>query len=313
MKAVVASRCGLGLVVLLGLFVIFPPSAQAQMSPYPCGVPGPGERVVGMTPAGNGIGSVGLCVNDYANARPSSPNYPEQAPQQSTYGAVAFHPEAADVWMQGGLPSKGMAEKLAVAACNQVMGGGCIGTGDWSNSSVVVVRSVGNNFRLVWLGEGQAELRATLAECAAQQLLPCERYATFDSSRPSYTPGRGVRKTYVAVAWSTATLNNKLYVASGLSSSIEARDQALSACRAANPSGQCDVPTNGSGFIQVGQSSPNGEASLFTVMENTPDRAEQAARVNCQRLKSANCVLQAMFDSRKREQFVYDFNTGKRE
>ena len=80
------------LVVALA-WCLWPAAAQAQ---YPCNGPGPGERMVGMTQGGNGVAPVPLCVRDDSGGAPAPPAAPA-----NSYAAIAWHPDAADIWVDG--------------------------------------------------------------------------------------------------------------------------------------------------------------------------------------------------------------------
>ncbi|MFC5742155.1 hypothetical protein [Dyella tabacisoli] len=71
------------------LFVVRPAHAQA----YPCSGPGPGEIMVGQSPADNGIAATPLCQRvDQGNAPPATYQAaPIQLP--NVYMAVVIHPD----------------------------------------------------------------------------------------------------------------------------------------------------------------------------------------------------------------------------
>ena len=286
------------------------PSARAQA--YPCPGPGPGERMVGMTPGGDGVAPVPLFVRDDDGGYDDEPAAP-QAPVRD-YAAVAWHPDAADVWFEGGYSDAGAAEREARAACNAVMGGGCTTTGEWWNSSMVIIRDRVGYFYNAWLDKDRSERDKVLADCSAQQLLPCEIYMTFNSSRRQYRPGAEARKIYGAGAWvhGNEGYDGKLYLATGYRDSKVAVDTAVKACSDANPGRTCEmVALSGNGIIQTFRY--NGNFDNATV-ETTPRRAREAAKRLCAQLKASSCVLQAAFDSRTPGVFVHEFaaaSTGK--
>jgi hypothetical protein len=294
-------RAGWAIALALACY-LWPTAAQAQA--YACPGAGPGERVVGMTQGGNGIASVPLCVRDDSDEVPAEP-----APPAEAHAAVVWHPEAADVWVDGNYTgSNNPAEGVALDACNKVMGGGCTAAGTWWNSSMAIIRDRNGYFYKGWAGDGGAEREQVLADCSAKQLLPCEVFATIRSSTNRRLPGASVRKYFAASAWVAGGVddgyNFKLYVASGHRSADAATAAAIKACADATARTCESNALTGNGFIQAYRM--NGSDDSATA-ENTSKRAKEAAQANCKKLKSTICELQAQFDSRKSGLFVHDF------
>lgn len=289
-------RVGQMLVIALA-WCIWPTSAQAQA--YPCSGGGPGERVVGMTQGGNGIAPVPLCVRDGPAPPPAAPN--------DSYAAIAWHPNAADIWADGNyLYAGNVSEGEALAACNRVMGDGCTLAGTWWNSSMAIVRDRSGYFYKAWAGNGGAERRQVIAECSAKQLLPCEVFATISSSTRRRSPGPSARKSFGAAAWVAGNdgYDHRLYVASGYRSADEAATAAIKACSDATSRPCENHAVSGNGFIQAFRI--HGKNDSATV-ETSAKRAQAAARLHCKKQKSASCELQAVFDSRKPGLFVHQF------
>ncbi|MDO9362135.1 MAG: DUF4189 domain-containing protein [Sphingopyxis sp.] len=285
---------------------LWPTAANAQA--YACPGPGPGERMVGMTQGGNGVAPVPLCVRDDNGGAPA----PQAAPNNS-YAAIAWHPDAADVWVDGNyVGANNNAESEALAACNNVMGGGCSSGGTWWNSSMTILRDRNGFFYKGWAGEGGAERKRVLAECSAKQLLPCEVFATIRSSTNRRSPGISARKLFAASAWvvggAADGYDSKLYIASGYRSADDATAAAIKACRDAT-SRPCESNAlSGNGFIQAYRM--NGSDDSATA-ETSAKRAQEAARANCKKLKAKSCELEASFDSRKPGLFVHAFARAK--
>lgn len=288
------------------------PASAAQAQAFPCngGIngAGPGERMVGMSPAGPGMASFPLCVRDDSGAAPAPPPAPV-----NSYAAIAWHPDAADIWVDGNyLHSASVAESESLAACNRVMGGGCSSGGSWWNSSMTIIRDKAGYFYKAWAGEGGAERQQTLAECSSKQLLPCEVFATIRSSTNRRSPGASARKSFAASAWVTGSVSDgydgKLYVASGYRTADEATAAAIKACADAT-SRTCESNAlTGNGFIQAYQVNGSGDSAT---VETSAKRAKEAAQANCKKQKSTACDLQAQFDSRRPGLFVHDFNAAK--
>jgi hypothetical protein len=296
-----------GQISLIGLaWCLWPVPAQAQH--YPCNGPGPGERLVGMVPGGPGVAPTPLCARDDSGGTPAQPSAPSEH-----HAAIAWHVDAADVWVDGNYTgANNVAEQRALDACNKVMGGGCTSAGTWWNSSIAIIRDKEGYFYKGWAGEGGAERDEVMADCSAKQLLPCEIFANIRSSTNQRFPGPAARKYFAASAWVVGAAadgyNAKLYVASGYRSAEAASAAAIKACSDATAR-PCETNTlTGNGFIQTYRLN-GGEDGATT--ENTSKRAQEAARANCKKLKSAACELQTQFDSRKPGLFVHDFANAK--
>jgi len=295
--------------VLLIAFVWCLSSALAQAQHYPCNGPGPGERLVGMAPAGPGVAPTPLCARDDSGGAPEQ----FEAPSEGSFAAIAWHVDAADVWVDGNYSgANNVGEQGALDACNSVMGGGCTSAGTWWNSSIAIIRDKEGYFYKGWVGEDGAGRDQVLAECSAKQLLPCEVFATIRASTDRRSPGAKVRKYFAASAWVAGSAddgyNAKLYVASGYRSADAASAAAIAACSDAT-SLPCETNAlTGNGFIQAYRLDGNNDTATT---ETSARRAKQAAQTNCKKQKSKTCDLQALFDSRKPGLFVHDFNKGK--
>lgn len=294
-------RVGQMLVIALA-WCFWPAAAEAQH--YPCNGPGPGERLIGMAPGGPGVAPTPLCERVDGGGAPAQPAAPN-----NSYAALVWHPDAADVWVDGNyVGSNNPGEINAMAACTEVMGDGCSSIGGWWNSSMTIIRDKEGYFYKGWAGEGGAERKQSLADCSAKQLLPCEVFATIRASTNQRFPGAGVRKYFAASAWvkggAADGYNAKLYVASGYRSAADATAAAIKACGDAT-SHPCESNTlTGNGFIQAYRL--NGSDDSATA-ENSAKRAKEAAQANCKKHRSKTCELQALFDSRKPGLFVHDF------
>lgn len=285
------------LAIALG-WCLWPTSASALQ--YPCSGAGPGERLVGVQPASNGLAEIPLCVR-VDDAPPAPP-----PPPSDSYAALAFHHDAAAVWVEGNFASENdVVENPAVASCNAVMGGGCIAGGYWSNSVMAIIRDRKGYLYKGWLGDGGAEYKQALAACSDQQPLPCEVIAKISSGSLGRSPGPSARKSYAASAWieSSDAFDSKIYIASGHDDLDEAAATALKACNDAS-SAPCEPGVlTGGGFIQTYRIDGDSTATA----ETSAKRAQQAARAVCKTRKAKSCEMQALFDSRKRGLFVHDF------
>jgi hypothetical protein len=296
----------MGQVLAIALaWCLWPAAAQAQH--YPCNGPGPGERLVTVIQGGPGVAPTPLCERVDSGGAPAAPSAPSEA-----HATLVWHVDAADVWVDGNYTgANNPSEANALAACAEVMGGGCESIGSWWNSSMTIIRDKAGFFYKGWAGEGGAERKRALADCSSKQLLPCEVFATIRGSTNQRFPGPGVRKLYVASAWvaggASDGYNAKLYVASGYRSADDATNAAIKACSDAT-SRPCESNAlSGNGFIQAYRMDGNNDSATN---ENTAKRAKEAAQANCKKQKAKSCDLQALFDSRKSGLFVHDFAAG---
>ncbi|RQS04905.1 DUF4189 domain-containing protein [Burkholderia sp. Bp8998] len=310
----------LPVVVVTLVWLLLPTQAFAQT--YPCGGPGPGERVVGMTQGGLGVAPSPLCAPDDSASAPSRSSggqaaehgdgwlrYEAETPSNTRFTAVAWHEDAADIWVVGNIADRNDAALAALTACNAVMGKGCELAGTWWNSSVTIIRDRYGSFAMGWDGNGGAQSKQTIADCSAHQLVPCEVFATIPlGSRRS--PDVSARKLYAASAWATdaARDDGKLYVASGYRKADDATNAAIKACSNATKSTCKTNAFTGNGVILAYRL--NGGDSSAT-SETSAARAQAAARAACSRQANKSCEIQAVFDSRRPGLFVHDFKTGQ--
>jgi len=110
---------------------------------YPCSGAGPGETVVGETPAGNGVGSVPLCQRvDQGAAAPQPP------PMRwlDKWGAIATDAATASLGSANGMSSREQAQDAALADC-QAKGGIRCKTETWylNGCGAMVMGNTGYN------------------------------------------------------------------------------------------------------------------------------------------------------------------------
>jgi hypothetical protein len=191
---------------LIAAVSIFSSPAQAQVGPCPYGGPSPGYRVVGQTPAGNGVGSILLC-------EPTGEGQYEQ-PQQSqerrpywvdNHAAAVAHPDANDVWIawnvrreKGGFDR---AKKMTMKACKAAMGEGCILMDTARNGAISVMRTHAGYLYGIYGANVEAANSAALSWCATNNYTctefkvlsagPWEEYSNDGSNREElYDPAK---------------------------------------------------------------------------------------------------------------------------
>jgi hypothetical protein len=295
------SRFGFGAALLLAAALLWMPRPAAAQN-YPCpGGPGPGEVQVGVSGGSHGVAAVPICARagGGGGGAPSAPSY--------SYGAIAWHLDADDVWMSGNWTGPNAAEREALAACNQAMGGGCTSAGEWHNSSMTIARNSQGYLYSGWNGDGGAMRKKALADCRAKQQLPCEVVGSFGSSKRRHTPDIATaRKIYAAAAWVWGEgFDNRLYIAGGHRKMPDAEAAALAACAKATGR-KCQIAAGvGNGVLMVYR--PGTDISIMA--ERTPKRARQAAEADCKQRK-AKCTVQTAYDSRAPGVAVHDLNAA---
>ncbi|NJS13850.1 MAG: hypothetical protein HC788_03545, partial [Sphingopyxis sp.] len=122
-----------------GCLAMMPQQIRAQTT-FPCSG-GPNEQQVGTTMQGSV--TVPLCVARQVGNAPAAPSAP-----LVDYANIAWHPDYDDVWFGGGWTQKGRADPEVLALCNRETGGGCVSIGEYSNSSLAIVKSASGDLVL---------------------------------------------------------------------------------------------------------------------------------------------------------------------
>lgn len=295
------ARFTLGLAAVFAFAFAFLALPQPAAAAFPCpNGPGPGEVQVGVSGGSHGVAAVPMCESTGGGNGGGGEVY-------YIYGAIAWHPDADDVWMAGNWNNADAAKGEALEACNREMGGGCTSIGDWNNSSMTIMRDSQGGLWNGWNGQGGASRKRVLAECSSKQLLPCEILHSFGADKRRYSPQPTARKFYASAAWVYGKgYDGRLYIASGHRDLVAAEQAALAACAAASASTQCRVAASvGNGLIQPFKA--NSDTNV--VAERTAKRGAQAAQADCKRRQS-KCQVQRGYDSRIPGQFVHDFHAA---
>lgn len=280
---------GACLLLLAGLLASQPAAAQLRVC-------GPGEAPVGWDRTNPSV-PVPLCPGGGSAPPPAA---------SDTYAGMAFHPDAADVWVIGNYNGPNTAVARAIAACNAAMGGGCKSHGDWWNTSMEIIASAYGDFHVIWGANGKQARKELMAKCQKDQVLPCVSLKKFPASVRAYLPRGDVRKRYASSA-SVEALDRQsnLYIASGHLTFESADQAALQACNRANPGQKCILRQfSGNGFLQVFK----GDEKLYILPEISASRAQAAAKAYCKQKQAKSCSLGSLYDARKAGQFVHDYS-----
>ena len=233
---------GAGLV--LAILSAEPAAAQGTFV-CPSG-PGPGERQVGMTPGGNGVAAVPVCVSD-GTGRSAPP--PVQMRAIDNYYAAAWHPESNDAWIVAGYLNESRAAQAALSACNQAMGGGCTLADSNVNGSLVIARGVtGELYAVSRAKRGDAEkeakrfCRSKNDECVVINWLTASPGSapvggSIREKTDLFPPSGNPRRSYGAIAWvDDSKLGSKpwtgdVWVVAGRPTADKARAEVLARCQ----------------------------------------------------------------------------------
>ncbi len=198
--------------------------ASAQQFPAPCpGGPGPGQKVVGMTTATTGMASVHLCISDgsASSGQPAGPSAPPVTVNR--YVAVAWHPDAADVWASWNRQTERLATEGALSFCSQAMGAGCTLAFSAWNSTIAIGQTANGELALGWGANAEAARAQAMQNCMPKGdrcKIKHQFTTSVGSDVKSYAPGKSVERTFYAfLAWPktrpASQWLNKVWIVSG--------------------------------------------------------------------------------------------------
>ncbi len=209
--------------------------------------------MVARTPAGNGIASVPLCVNDGVPQQPqyAPPSRPlEPMMRNNNYAAIVWHPDVRTTWIGKDYRRRNDAEAETLRACNNKMKGGCqLFTTVWNTYFVVASEPYGT---LVYgVGDSRKAAAADLAAaCTANKLSNCTiiqdglvspflDFASVSSPiEPSLVEPQGnFRRRWAAAAMSEGETpyradGDRMWIQGGFLSKAEAEKAVITACEA---------------------------------------------------------------------------------
>ncbi len=271
----------------LTLSVAIPAPASAQQQVVY--VPPPIECPAGTKPIGNG------CL--------------ELTPQ--SFVAVAYHPDANDIWAAALYVNKESARNVAMAACETAMGiGGCNWTWQTQGGYLGVARGADGGIYTA-TARKKNEVQKLLADACKVYELGCTQIGMFKHnddfrSRANRNAPDNIRmpkdmanlrKLYAAAAWVVgAGHTNKFWAATGRASLKQAQDDALALCH---------IQTNENPACAVVTTTGNGVLLSFmkgtdhsVIVEQSEARARQAVAQQCQREK-LTCNVIDVLDARQ--------------
>lgn len=222
--------------------------------------------------------------------------------------AIAYHPDASDVWVAANYPSIEAASSRAMLKCSEVMGDGCEWIWQGSRGKIGVARTA-NGVVVVVADASEKAVRKRLDAWCNYSVLGCTPIGMFDArSEFRGRPYRGenirqpkditnVRKTYAAVSWLVASgYDGRSWIASGYKTAKEAEEVALYACRLrSNNEHSCEVAISTGNGVLVSYDTGVGHRVLA---EQDTARARQSIARYCSYNK-LNCTIHHVYDVRE--------------
>lgn len=170
------------------------------------------------------------------SAEPSSSSGP-----RAIYGyvAVAWHPDASDVWATWNSPTEESATTSALHACKLSMGAGCtIALSAW-NSTIAVAKAPDGGLTTGWGAKPEEAASKALADCANLQA-GCKVQHRF-TAKPfalaqDYAPRQAARVSFAMIAWPKSTAapqwRGKIWMVSGKGGYAQSSAMLLNRCKA---------------------------------------------------------------------------------
>lgn len=230
----------------------------------------------------------------------------------SNYVAVAWHPNASDVWAIWNAQSEEEAKEGALRLCTVAMTKGCVIANVGSNSSISIARASDGT---LWSGWGETPKKAKMAVLAScqKQGARCIYEKTF-TGKP-YRDAAGtmplvkleyyappfqapLRNRYGALAWIEATdarWDETIWMSSGHNTQEEAGDAVVAKCEKDSKLKCKVVQSNSNGFIVLYR---DDQAALRVSGAQSADDAEKWSREVCKKAKRS-CKTLAVFDVRQ--------------
>jgi hypothetical protein len=287
-------------------------NSYAQYGAYPCpNGPGPGERVVGQTPAGNGVGSVLLCGPDGSGqSAPQQSQGPAPSYSRSNrYVAIATHADANDVWAITDIRNEEEAHAIILERCTQVMGNGCQVVVSARNAAIAVSR---DRTGILWADWGEtpkkAEERVT-TYCATGKATPCKLMHSFKATpgfafegvpeidlRKSYSPNPDtVRNIYGVSAWvdgpASEPSDTMVWFSTGKQNVDTAANEAIEQCQKATNLKCASAARSFNGYIAIAYDS---DGSTRLSAGQTKKEAEAAVSKQCKEAKKKCSNIQTV-------------------
>ncbi len=247
------------------------------------------------------------CVYD----SPAQPAAPRPKEWVNVYVAVAWHPNANDVWAiwnvresQGGRAS---AEKAVLADCRNVMGEGCTIAASGMNGSIAIARHPGGSHVWGWGEAASAAKNDVLTQCTTKiactiahvfTAKPWVEYtdvAGFNEMKRYRPSGREIRRRYGAAVLpgsDNPLWIDKVWTSSGHATEVEAQQAARDKC-IADSDGQCkSMISNTGGVIAIYR---EDNLNIGLINERNANAARRAVRKLCDQ-DGVKCTVVDLID-----------------
>ena len=318
---------------MIAAALIWPSSVQAQVAPCPYGGPSPGYRVVGQTPAGNGVGSVLLCEPEYEpqqQEQQQQEEYQRPAPPPPTpkvytdaYYSVVVHPDARKVWASARRFTLEEAQKDSLAYCTKMMGSGCRIAVSGVNNVVYVYKLPDGKLIIPGDGEWSVEKGKILKNC--QQMIRCKQVDKISSPQIVTDVGAPINDVsyyvipknnaelynlYGAIAWTgpNTPLSKKIWTSGGHKTRKAAEDAAWDLCSKAQKSADtmCRSAISGGNSLLIMWADKQKNIQFdsdFPVAENITPKLNWEYFSNICKTKKPKCTLKQLIDVREKGDF----------
>jgi Domain of unknown function (DUF4189) len=229
-----------------------------------------------------------------------------------SYVAVAWHPDATDVWAAWNARYQKTAEDRSMENCMAAMGSGCLSAGSGRNASIAILRSASGMVNMGWGANVKDAKRQAFINCNSRQekcgylnsftAKPWQeqrggpRYGNPKLYAPPATAS--LRRNHGAVAWinnASGVWGDYAWVGGGYASQDEASKAVIAEC--ARASGQiCSLARwNMNGFIALTRDSKN---AVRATGDQTKALVEAEVKSICKKAKE-KCFPIGTFDMKK--------------
>jgi Domain of unknown function (DUF4189) len=233
----------------------------------------------------------------------------ELTPQ--SFVAIAYHPDANDIWAAALYVNKESARNVAMAACETAMGvGGCGWTWQTQGGYLGVARGADGQIYSI-TDRKKKDVQKRLADACRVYELGCTQIGMFkhtDDFRSRSNRNapdnirmpkdiQNIRKGYAAAAWVTdKSFDKRFWVASGRATKQEAQDDAVALCKIQTNENPSCISTTVTGDGALLAFSKEG-VNYSVIVEQSEARGRQAIAQQCKR-EGVVCTVHHVFDAR---------------
>lgn len=256
-------------------------------------------------------------------AEAAQQQYPESTPQRwvSNHIAVAWHPDATDVWASWQHDAAKEAEATALAACNTDMGSGCTLASSGYNSSIAVSWGPDGFLYVAWGETKDKAKKNSLNQCGRPNcttkhifsveasLLPVDEFMHHYPEH-NYSPKTKETYRYGIIGWPKATVDakwqGKVWLVTGGKNFEATKKQFLDRCKK-DTGVDCEITqtTGSTHFIQYVN---NSTGLISWAVDFSKSDAEKQMKNACKKI-NVKCSLINIFDAQTPREVVIDSPT----